>query len=434
MLVDELRAKYPEFVFEKFEVKAEKEGLKFTFSFNIASKIRFRPEVLILGVPKEKLVSLGQEINNLAFHIGLMEIPSYWKATCSPKIVIKAGKLDEFQLNWWHDLLIRGMGQFFYENKIDFIKKDFVQIQSVSGKKFDGLPKARGNKTLIPVGGGKDSAVTLELLKHEDIACFVLNPFGASLDLIKASGVRKIIRVERKIDPKLLQLNEQGFLNGHTPFSAYLAFLAVSCAVLFDYRHIAFSNERSANEENITYLGHKINHQYSKTFEFEQKFRKYNLRYLTKNVNYFSFLRPLYEIQISKIFAGLEKYHMKFRSCNAGQKTNTWCCRCPKCLSTFILLYPFLGSRKTKRIFGKNLYQDKALSPLLRAMVAEDKVKPFECLGTREEIRVGLFLSAQEQYISKEKNMRSRARKILEAWDKNNNLIPKFQAILKKAL
>ncbi len=68
-------------------------------------------------------------MNNLVFHLGLMEIPTYWKATCSPEIVVKAGPLNKEQIKWWKDLIIKGMGQFFYENKIDWRSSNFLKIR-----------------------------------------------------------------------------------------------------------------------------------------------------------------------------------------------------------------------------------------------------------------------------------------------------------------
>jgi len=61
-----------------------------------------------------------------------------------------------------------------------------------------------------------------------------------------------------------------------------------------------------------------INHQYSKSSEFEKKFRDY-LTNLTPSVSYFSLLRPLYELQIAKILAKLPQYHQVFKSCNVNQ-------------------------------------------------------------------------------------------------------------------
>lgn len=63
-------------------------------------------------------------------------------------------------------------------------------------------------------------------------------------------------------------------------------------------------------------FGEKVNHQYSKTYEFENDFAEYSKKYLKANVKYFSFLRPLNEMQIAKIFSRYTKYHKVFKSCN----------------------------------------------------------------------------------------------------------------------
>ena len=188
------------------------------------------------------------------------------------------------------------------------------------------------NKILIPVGGGKDSAVTLELLGRQfpESAWWGLNPIPAARDVADASPVRHGITVSRRIDPKLLELNAAGYLNGHTPFSAYLAFASAASAILGGYGRVAVSNERSSNEGNVRYLDHDVNHQYSKTFAFEQRFREYSARYLSEQFEYLSFVRPLYEIQISRLFARYPHYFSVFRSCNRGSKTNVWCGALPE--------------------------------------------------------------------------------------------------------
>ncbi len=297
------------------------------------------------------------------------------------------------------------MGQFFYENKINFQKPNFLKIKSANVTK-QGLvtfTKRLQNRYLVPVGGGKDSIVTIELLKktEKDSRCFSLNPTEAALKIMKIGGCQKPIVVMRKIDEKLLELNQQGFLNGHTPFSAYLAFLSILAAVIFDYKHIAFSNERSSNEGNLKYLGRIINHQWSKSFEFEKKFREYSKKYLTKDVEYFSFLRPLYEIQIAKLFSKYPKYFNVFLSCNQAYKTasgtkkplKTWCGKCSKCLFVFTILYPFLKERDLLKIFRKNLFNEKKLLPIMRQLIGKEGFKPFECVGTKKESLVALYLS-----------------------------------------
>jgi hypothetical protein len=310
------------------------------------------------------------------------------------------------------------------------------------------------------VGGGKDSAVTLEILKKtkKEISPFSLNPTEAAQKVIKIAGYKNPIIVRRKIDGKLLKLNKKGFLNGHTPFSAYLAFLSVLIAAIFSQRYIAFSNERSSNEGNIKYLGKIINHQWSKSFDFEKKFRKYSKKYLAKNVEYFSFLRPLYEIQIAKLFSKFSKYFLAFLSCNEAYKTDSgtkkptkkWCCNCSKCLFIFAILYPFVDEKKLIKIFGKNLFKNKTLLPIMQELIGERKFKPFECVGTKKESLVAFYLSWKKyknrtrvilppvlKYFEKKilpryPNLDLESKKMLNSWNNQHNLPKEFEKAIKK--
>lgn len=449
-----LREKHPEFVYESFSWNLKGGDLNVEFSFKLKPDIIFKPSLTFENIDAARFASLDKALlDNFLFHIGMIESFSYWKSAASRKIVVESGALSEDQIKWWKSLLLKGMGQFFYENEIDFKQKDFVQIIS-KGEKQRRNPVAvhSGNLTgtMVAIGGGIDSAVTAEIMGSgkKKVSAFVVNPTKASLDTIEKSGIDKTIIVRRQLDKKLLELNKKGHLNGHTPFSALLAFISVFTAWLYDYKNVVFSNESSSDESNVRYLGEAVNHQYSKTSEFENTFRGYIKKHLDVGVDYFSFLRPLYEIQISKIFAKLDKYFTAIKSCNKGSKTNSWCCECPKCLSTFILLYPFLKEKDILRIFPTNMYEDILLKTLLLSLVEENKVKPFECVGTREEITIALYLSikeagdnklskllkfANEVVIDKQKNLDKRAQRIFDHWA-NNNLQTSFKSVLKNNL
>jgi len=443
--------KYPRFVYQNYSSRISKGNLEILFDFKIEPDISFKPKLVIKNIPELNRVKL----DNLIFHLGLIEMISYWKATCSPVIEIKTGSLNKEQIKWWQDLILKGMGQFFYENKINFIKPNFVnRTNHAYAQNVRQTEKVKQKGFLVPVGGGKDSAVTLELLKKakKNVSCFSLNPTAAAKKIIKIAGCKNPIVVERKIDKKLLKLNRKGFLNGHTPFSAYLAFLSVLVAYLFGQKYIAISNERSSNEGNIKYLGKVINHQWSKSFEFENKFRKYSKKYLVKDVEYFSFLRPLYEIQIAKLFSKYPKYFNAFLSCNEAYKTASgtrkptkkWCGKCSKCLFVFAILYPFVDKNKLIKIFGKNLFKDKNLLPLLQQLVGERGFKPFECVGTKKESLVAFYLSWDKnlrswdfisgkkmpylldyfgkKILPKHKNLKKQSEEILNSRNKQNNL------------
>ncbi|MBZ9569443.1 hypothetical protein KJA16_00790 [Patescibacteria group bacterium] len=462
-----LRKKYPRFIYENYSWKISGKDLKISFDFRTGSDIKFRPEVVIKNIDKNQIKRMGEGIlDNLVFHLGLVEILSYWKATCSPEIEILAGFLNKEQIRWWKNLIIKGMGQFFYENKIDFLKPNFLKI--ISDRKDNTtrtvlvIREELKNRILVPVGGGKDSIVTLEILKKtkRNITCFSLSPTKASKKIMKIAGCKKPIIVKRKIDKKLLELNQKGFLNGHTPFSAYLAFLSVLCAVLFDFKYIAFSNERSSNEGNLKYLGKVINHQYSKSFDFEKKFRRYSKKYLAKNIEYSSFLRPVYEIQIAKLFTKYPKYFSSFISCNEAFKTYSgkkepierWCKKCPKCLFVFATLYPFLGGYRLVKIFGENIFERISFLPTMLELIGEKKFKPFECVGTKKESLIAFYLSSrkyrgrasvrlpfllkyfEKNILPKFKNLEKESKKIINSWNNQHNLTKEFEKILKKSV
>lgn len=387
-----LRKKHPQFIYQKYRYQLRGGNLKISFVFKLEPDIYFKPEITIKNVPG------GSIPENLVFHLGLMEILSYWKAACSPQIIIEPGSLTRKQIEWWKDLILKGMGQFFYENKIDWRKKNFLKMVSKNATLQYPTDSKLRNRYLVPVGGGKDSIVTLEKLKKEkkEINALVLNPTEAAKKVLKVAGIKKPIIVERKIDPTLLKLNQKGYLNGHTPFTALLSFLAVFCGVLFGYKNIAFSNEKSANEGNFRYLGKIINHQYSKSSEFERKFKNYCQKYLIKNLNYFSFLRKYTELEISKMFSKYPKYFPVFSSCNvAGKIGKRWCKNCPKCLFVYATLYPFLSKKEILKIFSQDLFEKKSLLPAMKGLIGKER-KPFECVGTYQESQLAFKLSLKK--------------------------------------
>jgi hypothetical protein len=381
-------------------------------------------------------------LDNLLFHIGLVEMISYWKLACPKNIVIKAGKINNAQIKFLKDLILNGLGEFFYQNKINFLAKDFLTIKCDSNQVLEKFNFNLKEETLIGIGGGKDSIVALELLKETNPTCFA---FGhkSSLDVIEISGSKGLI-IKRKMDPKMGILNKQGYLNGHTPFSALLAFLGIFLGVIWAKKYIIVGNERSANEGNVKYLGKTINHQYSKTIDFENKFRKYYKEFIVGNVEYFSFLRPWHEIQIAKRFAEYKQYFSKFLSCNVGQanKTYKWCGKCAKCLFVYMMLYPFIDRNELINIFGNDLFADKTLIKIFKQLIGKEKIKPFDCVGTKTEAIASLALALDKNdgklpyllnYFDKniKKPNKKSIDKLLNDFNKKNNVPEIFLKYLK---
>ena len=436
---EELRTKYPDFIYENYEIKENNNNYEIIFHFNIPNLTTFEPKLII---EKNNIKNTNKSfIEYLVFNIGLVELISYIKCTCSKNIKINCGYLDEYQIKWFKKLYYNGLGEFLYRNNINIKEEELFNITTTQEKKeFNVEYNGQGN--LIPVGGGKDSNVTLELLKEEDNTCFIINPKGANIECARISGF-ETIKIKRILDKKIIDLNNQGFLNGHTPFSAIVAFTSYLCAYLLNKKYIILSNEDSANQSTV--LGTNINHQYSKTYEFENDFNEYTKKYFNIDIKYFSLLRPLTEFQIGMLFSKIEKYHNTFKSCNIGSKGDTWnwCCNCPKCLFVYIILSPFLYKEKLINIFGNDLYEKKELLETFEELLGYKETKPWECVGTFEEVRYAVSLLIKklenqklpyllEHY--KNKYPLFLDEKFETKYNNQNNLDEHFEKIIKDAI
>lgn len=438
---EDLKNKYKEFIYEKYEIIENNNEYEIKFYFNIPNLTTFEPKIII---KKENITN--KNINKdfleyLVFNIGLVELISYVKCTCSPNIIIKCGYLNNEQINWFKKLYYNGLGEFLYRNNINISEQDLFNIETTQEKKEFNI-EYNGIGNLIPVGGGKDSNVTLELLKEEDNTCFIINPKGANIECANISGYNTIT-IKRILDKKIIELNKEGFLNGHTPFSAIVAFTSFLCAYLSNKKYIILSNEDSANQSTV--LGTNINHQYSKTYEFENDFNEYTKKYFNIDIKYFSLLRPLTEFQIGMLFSKIEKYHKTFKSCNLGSKGETWewCCNCPKCLFVYTILSPFLYKEKLINIFGKDLFEDETLLETFKELLGYKETKPWECVGTYEEVRYAVSLIIEKLENQKLPYLLEYYKnnyplylneKFETKYNEKNNLDKHFEKIIKEAI
>ncbi len=393
-----LREEYPFFEYQSYDFSEDETHYTLQFNFNLANKYHFQPQTTI---PKKSFIHRPKNMELLhwmAFHIGMVELVSYWKCACPPKVIIRPFHLYKEQLHWWKKLYFNGLGEFFYLNGINTSVDTFMELESNSNSMGKAAKIDLRQLTLVPVGGGKDSVVSLELLRQNqvNIIPLLVNPIAAGIATAAVAGFspEQSFILQRSIDPLLLELNQKGFLNGHTPFSALLAFMGAFAALFTGAESIALSNESSASEATVH--GQNVNHQYSKSFEFEQDFRWYLHRYLIPNTNYFSFLRPLSELQIAKIFSQFTAYHQAFRSCNVGSKTGVWCNNCSKCLFTYLMLSPFLAEKQLHHIFGENLFEKEGLQAVLNELRGKTAAKPFECVGTVEEVELAVNVLIQK--------------------------------------
>ncbi len=415
---EEFRKRYPEFIYHSYEMEEQGDSLRVTYHFEIPGLAEFspawtfpRPRAAEGNVPEQGKLKGNTDrlLEKMVFSLGMTELVSYWKITCSPLVKVKAGSLTGEQIQWWKDLYFHGLGEFFYVNGIREAEiSGFMEIQAEGAAEETAADKSQAEETaamsaqvpvLVPIGGGKDSAVTLELLKEagQRVMGYIINPRGATLQTAEKAGLSEsqVICVRRTLDKNMLELNKQGFLNGHTPFSAIVAFSSLIAARLYGLSWVALSNESSANESTVA--GSMVNHQYSKSFRFEKDFHDYAARYLPGSAYYFSLLRPLSEFQIARYFAGCRQYHPVFRSCNAGSKTDSWCGHCPKCLFVYLILSPFLDPEEVREIFGRDMLEDESLRDTLEKLTGIQEEKPFECVGSRSEINTAIVIAIKNR-------------------------------------
>lgn len=382
-----LRDKYKNFIYDSYSIEWEDDYCTFTFHFIIEDLVTFNPTIKMKKTNNNIDMNI---LNNLVFHIGLIELISYYKCCCPEKVVIEAGYLNDYDMKWFKKLFYNGLGEFLYKNNISISEDELFDFE-IKGKeiKLDDI-FYQGYGNLIPVGGGKDSVVSLELLKEykDDNMCFIINPKGANIECSYIAGYEddSIVKIKRIIDKNLIDLNSRGFLNGHTPFSSVVAFNAYLMAYLTNKKYIVLSNENSANEATV--IGTNVNHQYSKSYEFEKDFYEFTKNNYGIDIKYFSLLRPLKEIQIAMLFSKYTKYHKVFKSCNLGSKGSTWewCCKCPKCLFVYIMLAAFLNKEEMVEMFGKDLLNEVELEKDFIELIGEGETKPFECVGSISEV------------------------------------------------
>ena len=184
------------------------------------------------------------------------------------------------------------------------------------------------------------------------------------------------------------------------PITGIISFISVTTAYLYGYKAVYTSNEKSASEENTIWKGYKINHQYSKSQEFEQDFKNYIQPFV--NIEYTSLLKNLYEIQIAEKFSKLKDFFPYFSSCNRNftiskKKKNTtrWCCECEKCAFVWLILSPFIDIDQLSKIFGENLFEKEELFETFLWLIW-NTTKPFECVGTYSESKKAFQLALKK--------------------------------------
>ncbi|HOX72433.1 MAG TPA: UDP-N-acetyl-alpha-D-muramoyl-L-alanyl-L-glutamate epimerase [Dokdonella sp.] len=346
------------------------------------------------GLLPERMAAFDAALDLLHLIAGV----SYYKAGVPAEIRIESAALDPPTAGFLDSLYLHGLGEFAYHNKLDLrgrIRFPATAVATDPGLKARvlGLPR----NTLVPIGGGKDSLVSVEILKGAGEAATAV--WIGNSGLIESCAQRTglpMLNVTRSISPLLFDYNRAGALNGHIPVTAINSAILVVAAILYGHDAIAFSNERSASSATLEYDGVAINHQWSKGWEFERGFRERIHARIAADLDYYSLLRPLSELAVASRFARSNRYDDVFSSCNRNfrilgpKPSDRWCGQCPKCHFVFLALAPFMPKPRLLGIFGRNLLDDAAQTGGFDALVEYQDHKPFECVGEGRESRAAL--------------------------------------------
>ncbi|MDP2656002.1 MAG: Mur ligase family protein [bacterium] len=402
------------FRFDGYVFDKKKKWISFNFAIEFANKPTsvFTEKILLprsLTFLNKNLTDddVARFLQPLHIILGI----SYYKLYCPPKLTLPFA-LNKKQADFWDTVYQKGLGEFLYRNHIDpdtiarfpFLKKtkDTTTAKTSYTKTSGGMRLSLPNRALLGIGGGKDSLVCAELLKNFDVTSFFLETQKkdpATQNVIRIIG-NPSLHIKRILDPNIFQ-HHVGSFNGHIPISAIYAFIGLLSAGLYGYKHIIVGNEHTSDFGNLIWKNTSINHQWSKSAEFESLLREYTRAFISPDITYFSLLRPFYEIRVAKMFSQYPQYFNSFTSCNNNFKVfkkrpeTLWCGTCPKCAYVFLLLAAFLPKKTLINIFKKNLLADITLTPLYKDILGFGSSKPFDCVGTFEESQAALFLASK---------------------------------------
>ncbi len=350
-------------------------------------------------VPEEVLKSTLQ---SLLIILGI----NYWAVFPTKNITIEGFTLSREQAQFWESVYLNGLGEFFYDMKMDFRGLiAFPYDESLVPQ--EPIHFEQPHRALLLNGAGKDSILSAEILKASNTPFdfFAFAPTPAHKRIAALVGA-KTVTVTRRRDPWLDRTMMWLNVSYAYPSVTTFTFIAVLLAELLGYDSIVFSNERSADIGNLTYLGLEVNHQWCKSSHAEKIVNDYIQRFITPSISTKSLLRTYSEFEIVRRFVQYPKYLKYVTSCNTYfwlsrpeqwlTGPTYWCKRCPKCVFLFACFAAYLPKEKVVDIFGDDLYTKKRLVPLVRRILGIEGFKPLDCVGEPEEMILAMHYASEK--------------------------------------
>lgn len=399
------------FTFGTYKVDTVRSTITFTYRVEFKFgpiKIRktFTDRLIFPGVAPELWEHVPKAVLEPTLQALLLMVGiNYWCVFPTKNIHIEGFTLTRGQAQFWDSLYLNGLGEFFYDMKMDFHNLIAFPYDESLAK---AMPARfiRPEKALLLNGAGKDSILSAEILKTSNTPFdfFSFAPTPAHKRIAELVGAKTII-VTRRRDPWInIIMSHFGVSNAYPSVSTF-SFIAILLAELKGYNKIVFSNERSADFGNLTYLGLEVNHQWCKSSEAEKMVNDYIQNFITPDIKTESLLRKYSELEIVRRFVHYPQYLHYVTSCNNYfwltsteqllRRKAYWCKRCPKCVFLFACFAAYLPKKEVVGIFGANLFANKRLLPLVRRILGIEGFKPLDCVGEPEEMILAMHYAVQ---------------------------------------
>ena len=294
-----------------------------------------------------------------------------------------------------------GLGEFYVRNALAYPPALEIEAEDAAPAATGALAPNDPPRAACAFGGGKDSHVAASILAEagadvERVSSYLSDTVAARMQTMSEAPLSFM---KRTIDPRLIEISRSGeALNGHIPITAINSVLLTLYAEAQGLNWVVFANERAASEATMQANGHPVNHQFSKSLEYEDALRA-AFKEAGARAEYFSILRPVSELWTAHYLASRSGALDIFASCNrnfvfAGANVledgRRWCGQCAKCVYTAVLLAPFLSLGRHAAVFQSRPLHDQNNADFLHEIAGLTDAKPWECVGERREVAAAL--------------------------------------------
>ena len=269
-----------------------------TLRYALDEQIEF-VERFELPIERELSEAQRERVDGLLALLHWVAGVSYFKTALPPLLSFETGAPPPAAAALLSALYSEGLAELAYTNALTGLPRPRFPTGPVPPPEGGEERLERLERVLVPIGGGKDSAVALEIIRRSgrELALFSLGDAPPIARTVTAAQAPRLL-ARRTLDPGLAALNEAGALNGHVPITAIVSCVALLSAALHGFDAVAMANERSASAGNLSWDGVEVNHQFSKGLPAERLLSAAAAE-AASQVRIFSLLRPASELAIA---------------------------------------------------------------------------------------------------------------------------------------